>query len=622
VNVKLKFVWKLVCVVLCVLLMSIGFAGAKGLPQYQEIIHLGQSPLDSIAWKPDGSELAVTTSDALFFYTATFEQISTFPIPYYAEEIAWSPDGTRLASSGLWVFDRTTGQAQILDCADSPDRCTDTHLVWSPDGARIVSGGTRRNARVWDALSGDMLANLEHTDWVSDVAWSPDGVSIATASHDGTVYIWNSGTYELTGTLSSENISSVASIAWSIDNRYLTVGHSESGEINVWDAASEVLVATLTGHTDTVSSLVWSSDSSQLVSGSWDNTLRVWNTDDWQLQYILEEHTNNVRFISMSPQNTLASVGADNAVRLWNMSTGQLMQTFENFSFQGALVWSPDSDKVAATGTEGQIGIWQVDTGENIGYLRSANRRYNSLFWFPNSDLLASTEFTNAGIVIDIWQAVTLENIQAIEIAGQVCAIAWNSQGTALALLRPDGSIEIWDTTTWQARLTWPYAESITSCAMAWSPDSAYIAVAELREGGAVNIFDVTTGETFLSWEAGDQMLYSVIWSPHGDQIMVGQADSSGRGEMRVFDSNTGEYLWNISSLVEIAWHPTENLFASDQVYDPDSDNPYAINIFGRDSETRIALIGHTSGISVLKWSPNGRMLASGSQDYTVRIWG
>jgi hypothetical protein len=55
--------------------MSIGFTNAKGIPQYQELARFGQSPLDGIAWKPDGSELAVTTSDTLFFYTATFEQI-------------------------------------------------------------------------------------------------------------------------------------------------------------------------------------------------------------------------------------------------------------------------------------------------------------------------------------------------------------------------------------------------------------------------------------------------------------------------------------------------------------------------------------------------------------------
>jgi WD40 repeat protein len=157
---------------------------------------------------------------------------------------------------------------------------------------------------------------------------------------------------------------------------------------------------------------------------------------------------------------------------------------------------------------------------------------------------------------------------------------------------------------------------------MAWSPDGAYFAVAELREGGAVSIFDVTTGETLFSWEAGEQMLHSVIWSPHGDEIMIGQGDSHGRGEMRVFDSSTGEYLWNISSLVKIAWHPTENLFASDQAYDPDSNSPYVIHIFARGDATINTLGGHTAGISVLRWSPNGRMLASGSQDNTVRIWG
>ena len=81
----------------------------------------------------------------------------------------------------------------------------------------------------------------------------------------------------------------------------------------------------ITGHTDTVTSVVFSPDGHHLASTSGDTTVRLWNTDTGQpIGAPLTGHTNAVWGVWCSaPTDRLASASGDNTVRLWNADTGQ-----------------------------------------------------------------------------------------------------------------------------------------------------------------------------------------------------------------------------------------------------------------------------------------------------------
>ena len=109
----------------------------------------------------------------------------------------------------------------------------------TPDGLRAVSGSGDKTLKVWDLVTGQVLATLEgHTEDVETLAVTPDGLRAVSGSEDKT--------------------------------------------LKVWDLVTGQVLATLEGHTDSVNTVAVTPDGLRAVSGSEDKTLKVWDLVTWQ----------------------------------------------------------------------------------------------------------------------------------------------------------------------------------------------------------------------------------------------------------------------------------------------------------------------------------------------------
>jgi WD40 repeat protein len=76
----------------------------------------------------------------------------------------------------------------------------------------------------------------------------------------------------------------------------------------------------LTGHTEAIRSLAWSPDSSKLVSGSVDRTLRVWDVAQGKMLYVITGHMGPVRSVAWSPDGKYVASGSeDTTINIWQM---------------------------------------------------------------------------------------------------------------------------------------------------------------------------------------------------------------------------------------------------------------------------------------------------------------
>merc|ERR1740136_636460 len=113
----------------------------------------------------------------------------------------------------------------------------------------------------------------------------------------------------------------VTSLAYNPDGSRLASG-SYDRTIRVWNTAHDfgTLLRSLTGHESHVKSVAYNHDGSRLVSGSQDNTVRLWNVvdDGGDLLQILEGHTKTVKSVVFDyGGSTVASAGEDDTIKVW-----------------------------------------------------------------------------------------------------------------------------------------------------------------------------------------------------------------------------------------------------------------------------------------------------------------
>ena len=168
---------------------------------------------------------------------------------------------------------------------------------------------------------------------IYEIQYSPDGTQLAVASGIG-IWLYNAQTGKELDLLTGHT-AGVLSVSFSPDGHTLASG-SYDETVRLWDVGTGNPLRTLTGHTSYVASVSFSPDGRTLASGSWDDTIRLWEVSTGSLLRTLTGHTSYVASVSFSPDGrTLASGSWDDTIRLWEVSTGSLLRTLTGHTSYG-----------------------------------------------------------------------------------------------------------------------------------------------------------------------------------------------------------------------------------------------------------------------------------------------
>jgi WD40 repeat protein len=112
-------------------------------------------------------------------------------------------------------------------------------------------------------------------------------------------------------------------VAFSPDGTRIVSGSADD-TLKVWDAQTGQETLTLTGHGDFVTSVAFSPDGTRIVSGSVDKKLKVWDAQTGQEILTLTEHNNWVNCVMFSPDGTwIVSGSSDGTIKVWDGSMKQ-----------------------------------------------------------------------------------------------------------------------------------------------------------------------------------------------------------------------------------------------------------------------------------------------------------
>ena len=135
-----------------------------------------------------------------------------------------------------------------------------------------------------------------------------------------------------------------------------------SGTIIILNAITGIQMATLSEHTDGVTSLAFSVDGTLLVSGSNDCTAKLWDTQTGGVVKTFQSYTGAIGSISISADCTTIALGLGHmAIHLWDIQTGECHH-IEQGSGVHNVCFSPLDPKHLRFISDGKIWQWDIDS--------------------------------------------------------------------------------------------------------------------------------------------------------------------------------------------------------------------------------------------------------------------
>jgi WD40 repeat protein/pSer/pThr/pTyr-binding forkhead associated (FHA) protein len=162
----------------------------------------------------------------------------------------------------------------------------------------------------------------------------------------------------------------VNSLCLSEDNRFALSG-SNDNTLKLWEVDTGRCLRTFAGHTNYVTSVCLSADSRFALSGSNDNTLKLWEVDTGRCLRTFAGHTNYVTSVCLSADSRFALSGSwDKSLKLWEVATGRCLRTFEGHTdYVGSVCLSGDNRFALSGGGniffpfDKTLKLWEVATG-------------------------------------------------------------------------------------------------------------------------------------------------------------------------------------------------------------------------------------------------------------------
>jgi WD40 repeat protein len=262
--------------------------------------------------------------------------------------------------------------------------------------------------------------------------------------------LWSKPTWHLQQTIEAHG-DWVRCLSFTPDGTQLVSGSFDK-TIKLWQVDIGKLAHTFTDSLKGVFALAVSPDGKLLASGSWDETIALWNLESGTCIKKLTQHQSSVRSLAISPDgNTLVSGSFDRTIVLWHLPEGTVKTTIVDLEPIAAISLSANGKFFVSTGDDGTIKLWSLATGAAI--VESTANQYciGSLAIDPDGQTIAAG--TVNGYVV-LWQLSRIDDlglpsqidrVQTIKAhAGQINACVFSPDGQYLITGSVDGKAKVW----------------------------------------------------------------------------------------------------------------------------------------------------------------------------------
>jgi len=365
-------------------------------------------------------------------------------------------------------------------------------------------------------------------------------------------------------------------------------------------------------HTGAVRGVAFSPDGQRVLTGSWDNTAKLWDTRSGKPLTPPLLHQNFVNLVAFSPDGRTVLTGSDdNTARLWDARSGRpLSPTFRHHAPVEAVAFSPDGGTVLTGSKDNTARLWDAHSGKPLSPIFHHQAGVYAVAFSPNGGTVLTGSADNTA---RLWDARSGKPLSpTLQHQANVLGVAFSPDGETVLTGSDDSAARLWEARSGKLLLPpLPHQEAVA--AVAFSPDGGTVLTGS--GDSTAQLWDARSGKLLSPTFQHQGPVFGVAFSPDGGTVLTGSWDKTARlWNARPGEPHSPSYQHQ-APVIAAAFSPdggtvlTGSWDRTARLWDARSGKPL------------LPPLQHQAPVAAVAFSPDGGTVLTGSAGKTARLW-